>query len=64
MNKAKEIFVLILGGLGWIFYAIALMLGGALGNSTGVWLFVVALGLGICMVYFGIDKIMGRPRRW
>ena len=64
MNKAKEIFLLILGGLGWISYGISLILGGALDNNTGVWLVVVTMTVGIGMTYFGIDKIMGRPRRW
>lgn len=64
MKNWKEILLLILGGMGWLLYGIALVLGGALDNSTGVWLCVVGLVLGIGMVFFGVDKIMEPRKRW
>jgi hypothetical protein len=64
MNKAKEIFLQILGGIGWLMYGVALALGGALEQEWASILCVAVLTMGAGMVYFGIDKIMGRPRRW
>lgn len=63
MNKAKEIFLLILGGIGWLMYGVALMLGGAMDDSFGVWLCVASLVLGIGLVYWGLDKLL-EPKRW
>lgn len=64
MNKAKEIFLLILGGIGWLMYGIALMLGGALDNSTGVWLCVASLVFGLGLFYGGLDKLLEPRKRW
>ena len=61
MNKAKEILLLVLGGLGWLLLGIVCVMLGALDSGTGVWLCVVSLGLGIGLVYFGLDKLM-EPR--
>ena len=63
MKDWKTILLQILGGIGWLMYGIALMLGGALDNSTSVWLCIASLLLGICMVYFGVDKLLS-PKRW
>lgn len=64
MNKAKEIFLLIMGGLGWLMYGIALMLGGAMADSFGVWLCVASLVLGIGLFYWGLDKLLEPRKRW
>lgn len=63
MSKGKEVALLIIGGIGWLMYGIALMLGGALDNGTGVWLCVAGLALGIGMVGAGMDKLL-TPKRW
>ena len=63
MSKGKEIFLLILGGIGWLMYSIALILGGAMDDSFGVWVCVVSLVLGIGLFYGGLDKIL-EPKRW
>jgi hypothetical protein len=64
MNKAKEIFLQLLGGIGWVMFAICLWMGGALDSSTGVWLFVTAATVGIGLLYWGLDKLMTpRSRR-
>ena len=64
MSKGKEIALLITGGIGWLLYGIALVLGGALDNSTGVWLCVVGLALGIGLVVLGIDRLLEPRKRW
>lgn len=64
MSKGKEILLLILGGIGWLMYGIALMLGGAMGDSFGVWLCVAALVLGIGLFYWGMDKLLEPRKRW
>lgn len=63
MSKGKEILLQILGGIGWLLYGIALMLGGAMDSSIGVWLCLGSLVLGIGLFYFGIDKLL-EPKRW
>ncbi len=64
MSKGKEVALLILGGIGWLMYGIALVLGGALDNSTGVWLCVVGLALGMGMAGMGVDRLLEPPKRW
>lgn len=64
MSKGKEVFLLILGGLGWLLLGIACVMAGALDNRTGAWLCVVALILGCGMVYWGVDRLLEPRRRW
>ena len=64
MSKGKEIFLLILGGIGWLMYGIALILGGALDNGTGVWLCVASLVLGLGLFSWGMDKLLEPRKRW
>lgn len=63
MSKGKEIFLLILGGLGWLMLGMACLMAGALDTTAGVWLCVVSLALGFGMVCFGVDKLL-TPKRW
>lgn len=64
MSKGKEVALLMVGGIGWLLYGIALVLGGALDNSTGVWLCIVGFGLGISMVGVGMDRLLEPRKRW
>lgn len=64
MNKAKEIFLQLLGGIGWLMFAICLWLGGALDNSTGVWLFIIAMTIGIGLLYWCLDELLSPRKRW
>ena len=64
MSKGKEVALLLVGGIGWLMYGIALALGGALDNSTGMWLCVVGLALGIGLVGVGMDRLLEPRKRW
>lgn len=64
MKNWKEILLMILGGMGWLLMGVTCVLLDALDNPTGAWLCVVSLGLGIGMVYFGVEKALEPRKRW
>ena len=64
MSKGKEVALLLVGGIGWLMYGIALALGGALEREWPSILCVAVLTLGAGMVYFAMDKLMTPRKRW
>ena len=64
MSKGKEVALLLVGGCGWLWLGILCLALGALENTVGSILCVVALLLGIGMVYFAMDKLMTPRKRW
>lgn len=64
MSKGKEVALLLVGGCGWLWLGILCLALGALENTVSSILCVVALLLGIGMVYFAMDKLMTPRKRW